>query len=128
MVCMCVAPLDCQYLLWLKLPARWKTVARCTALPLAVASGIIADFTLTDYNSTRNKGKIVQYCSHTLYASLRNRNAHGHRRRICRGLQGTATKHEPEANLDPHCARACAVEMRMDISLKAFLCENLQEK
>ena len=40
-----------------------ETVVRCTAWPLAVASGIIADYSVIDCNYTRNKGKIVHRLS-----------------------------------------------------------------
>ena len=61
----CVARLDCQYF-GSSCLRGWKTAARCTEWPLAFASGIIADFTLTDCNYTRNKGKIV----HIIYTDI----------------------------------------------------------
>ena len=64
-VCTCVARLDCQYF-GSSCLRGWKTAARCTEWPLAFASGIIADFTLTDCNYTRNKGKIV----HIIYTDI----------------------------------------------------------
>ena len=55
---------------------------------------------------------------HTFRASLRNRNAHGHLRKS--HVMPEFTGKMPPHNLGARFARACAVEMHMDISEGSF--------